>query len=209
MSDGGNSHPDQLYARLFQPWTLPEEDWPLCQEDWQRVDAITRLPWTGRVVDFGAGDGTLGAFVMSRNPRTSVLAVEQDETQRTAIRKRWPDHPWVSVVHDLSEIHHVVMPCPCDSKWDGAICCEVLEHLTPDDGHQALCDIKRVLKPGAMLCVTVPHLNRSRAHHPGHIRFFNADLLCDAVTQAGFSPTEVGDIEGRRDLPWIWCLAHA
>ena len=67
-----------------------------------------------------------------------------------------------------------------------------------------LCDLKRVMKPGAMLAVTVPHKDGSRAHYPGHIRFFGHVGLDDMLNVAGFTTMPSTDIG-----PWIMVVAYA
>jgi hypothetical protein len=200
MSDAGNTDyvPDHLYERLFQPWTLPEAEWPLCKEDWARVDAITRLPWKGQIVDVGAGDGTLGAMVCSRNPLVSDwIPSERDPESLNAIFRCWAGWP---------------LHCSCTGgapRWttkrflDGALCCEVLEHLNDKDGREILSDLKRVMKPGAMLCVTVPWESGSRAVYPGHIRQFSWALLGKELREAGFTLDEKLSI----DIKGIWLMA--
>jgi SAM-dependent methyltransferase len=203
--------PDKLFARLFQPWTLPEAEWPLCREDWERVNLIASLPWMGTLLDFGAGDGTVAAMVCSRNPRVKgILCVEQDVTLRDRAwfwhRQFWP----IRVEPTL----------PTEGTYDGALCCEVLEHLTSAAGVLLLKDIHAVLKPGGMLCVTVPHKARSRATYPGHITDFTTDRLLEVVRAAGFiffedSWCEIGFMENyesvpdEMELPWIWAVARA
>jgi 2-polyprenyl-3-methyl-5-hydroxy-6-metoxy-1,4-benzoquinol methylase len=188
--------PDKLYQRLFQPATLPAPDWALAREDWARVDAISWLPWKGSLLDFGSGDGTLAAMVCSRNPLVyRVELVEQDAAQTAKALLRWKDWP-------LHETHNWTT-----LEYDGALCCEVLEHLTPDAGHQVLCDIKRVLKPGAMLCVTVPNVAGPRATYPGHIREFDISQFARTVADAGFT-IEDGDAIGGKIIP-VWFMAVA
>jgi 2-polyprenyl-3-methyl-5-hydroxy-6-metoxy-1,4-benzoquinol methylase len=196
MSDAGKPEyvPDHLYERLFTPWVLPESEWPLCKEDWARVDAVTALPWTGWVLDFGSGDGTLAAMVRARNPLVSgVQLVEKDDEQRVLAYNRWLD--WVC---NKTEPPH---------EYDGALCCEVLEHMTPEEGHQVLCNIKRVLKPGGMLCVTVPNQAGPRATYPGHIREFTVAELARTITDAGFTVKD-GDAIGGKIIP-VWFMAVA
>jgi 2-polyprenyl-3-methyl-5-hydroxy-6-metoxy-1,4-benzoquinol methylase len=204
MSDAGKPEyvPDHLYERLFQPWTLPESEWPLCKEDWARVDAITALPWEGHLLDFGAGDGTLGALVCSRNPRVEGMKlIECDDERYARARALWFD--WPIVPGNFS----AAMESGWGQIYDGALCCEVLEHMTPDEGHKVLCDIKRVLKPGAMLCVTVPNQAGPRAAYPGHVREFTVAELARTVADAGFT-IEDGDAIGGKIIP-VWFMAVA
>ena len=201
MSDAGkpNYVPDRMYARLFQPWTLPIDEWTHCHEDWARVDAIARLPWKGRLLDFGAGDGTLAAMVCSRNPLVNrVQCIEQDQRQIVKAQTLWAQWP----------IHISDMPLSLEQRsYDGALCCEVLEHLTEEGGHMTLQAIHKVLKPGSMLCVTVPYEKGSRAEYPGHIRKFSWASLGAMLREAGFAPSEsrTTDIKGI----WLMAIAHA
>lgn len=95
-----------------------------------------------------------------------------------------------------------------DASFDAVILSEVLEHLPDDAG--ALREIYRVMKPGAVLAVTVPHqhysgwfdpLNRlmeGAFHHPirrgpfagiwaNHVRLYLPDELQRLVSSAGFA----------------------
>lgn len=197
MSDAGKPEyvPDHLYERLFQPWTLPESEWPLCKEDWARVDAVTALPWEGSLLDFGAGDGTLAAMVCSRNPSVHDVSCIEANTRLSSKRKviwdGWPCKGSSSV-----EKYDV---------YDGALCCEVLEHMTPEVGHSVLREIHDGLKPGAMLCVTVPNQAGPRATYPGHVREFTIAELARTVTDAGFT-IEDGDAIGGKIIP-VWFMA--
>ena len=201
MSDAGKPEyvPDHLYERLFQPWTLPESEWPLCKEDWARVDAITALPWGYSVFDVGGGDGTLAALLTSRCPGSHVWCYDPDESQIQKARERWIDWP-------ITFTHQPIPDC-FEGKFSGALCCEVLEHMTPEEGHKVLCDIKRVLKAGAMLCVTVPNQAGPRAAYPGHVREFTVAELARTVADAGFTITD-GDAIGGKIIP-VWFMAVA
>lgn len=171
--------PDRLWSRFFQPWTLPEAEWPLAREDWKRVDAICGLPWKGNLLDFGSGDGTLAAMVCSRNPKVgTVYCIEQDDAQIDKGQSLWTHNGW-----DLRFKHTIDA---CTTPVDGALCCEVLEHMTPDDGANVLKQIHAALKPGAMLCVTVPKAMGPRGVYPGHITMFRPSTIKKAVAEAGF-----------------------
>ena len=182
---------DRLYQRLFQPFSLPSSDHRLCREDWTRVDAICALPWRGRVLDIGAGDGTLGALVCSRNQAvTDMVAVEPDRDQNNKARRLWSAWPIT---------RGATWP---DGKFDGALCCEVLEHLTPDEAVSTLNRIHERLVPGALCCVTVPHPSGSRADFPGHVNLMNTEALTQALDDAGFDVGTVTTI----GHPAIWIM---
>src|SRR5690606_33049497 len=72
-----------------------------------------------------------------------------------------------------------------DNTFDKIICSEVLEHLP--DYQQVLAEIRRVLKPGGLLAISVPRAwpekicwRLSQNYHQvegGHVRIFNAQQL--------------------------------
>jgi SAM-dependent methyltransferase len=168
--------PDHLFSRLFQPWTLPESEWPLCKEDWARVDAITALPWQGRVLDVGSGDGTLGAMVVARHPEVEYIQRIEPDPQQI------PQTGWMCGRYwPVSTSFHACL----ERHFDGALCCEVLEHLTPEAGLALLKQIKTACKPGARVCVTVPCCDGSRAHYPGHIRLFEQEAIELVIKKSG------------------------
>jgi phospholipid N-methyltransferase len=188
---------DNLYARLFVPWTLPESEWPLCQQDWERVTAITALPWAGSILDVGSGDGTLAAMVCSRNPRVSrMTCIEPDRDQVERIEEYWKDHWWPMIVGGTFD--HAERGKP----YDGATCCEVLEHLPAEEGAALLSRLHGLLKPGAMCCVTVPYYKGSRADYPGHLRKYKKGQLTDELRAAGFRHVFIEDI----GFPPIWIM---
>lgn len=50
-------------------------------------------------------------------------------------------------------------------EFDRVFCSHTLEHLHPAEGHKALCEFRRVLKPGGLLIVLVPNLEGIRPTH--------------------------------------------
>ncbi len=81
-----------------------------------------------------------------------------------------------------------------DDSFDKVICSEVLEHIP--DYRAALTEIRRVLKPGGLLCASVPRRwpekicwSLSDAYHQvpgGHLRIFRARELRGDIEQLGF-----------------------
>lgn len=86
------------------------------------------------------------------------------------------------------------LPLP-EKSVDHLICSEVLEHLF--DYHRTLLEIRRVLKPGGTLAISVPRywpervcwaLSREYQHDPGgHVRIFQASSLGLEIQCLGFA----------------------
>ncbi|MEL6825111.1 MAG: class I SAM-dependent methyltransferase [Pseudomonadota bacterium] len=101
-----------------------------------------------------------------------------------------------------------------DDSFDAIICSEVLEHLP--DYHAALAEMRRVLKPGGRLCVSVPHAWPERicwqlapppngyAFEPGgHIRIFDEVDLKVSVERHGFNLVKRHHAHGIH-VPYWW-----
>jgi SAM-dependent methyltransferase len=94
----------------------------------------------GKVIDLGCGT----------TPFWEIIA---DQVEVYHGLDRWPRSDKITFVGDLQNMG--MLP---EASYDGALCMEVLEHLP--DPFQAVAEIFRILKPGAPLVLTVPHLSR-------------------------------------------------
>ncbi|MEM9939386.1 MAG: methyltransferase domain-containing protein [Pseudomonadota bacterium] len=105
-----------------------------------------------------------------------------------------------------------------DDHFDAVICSEVLEHLPDYDA--ALREMRRVLKPGGRLCITVPHAWPERIcwwlapppdgypYQPGgHIRIFDETDLKYSVVRRGFRMFRRHHAHGiHSPYWWLKCL---
>lgn len=155
-----------------------------------------------RVLDVGCGDGSAsGAWLANRCG--SYVGVDVSPAAVEAARVRGLD---ARTIDDAGEL-----PFPADS-FDGAICTEVLEHLFDPLG--ALEEIRRVLRPGGTVVVTVPNVahwryradlallgrfnpradsvSASEPWRDPHIRFFTQATLGQVIARAGLQPVRVG-----------------
>jgi SAM-dependent methyltransferase len=87
-----------------------------------------------------------------------------------------------------------------DARYDAAICIEVLEHLP--EPTQAVATIARILKPGGVVVISVPHL--SRLHDLPHDYFRYTEFgLRHLLGQAGL---EIVSLQTKGGL--LTFLAH-
>ncbi|MDW8145524.1 MAG: glycosyltransferase [Roseiflexaceae bacterium] len=100
------------------------------------------------VLDCGCGMGVYLMF-MGRLRRLSLIGVDGDME-----RLRWAEREQVPA--SLSKVDIQRLPF-ADNSFDKVLMAEVLEHLADDRG--ALREIFRVLKPGGILALSVPHAN--------------------------------------------------
>jgi len=85
------------------------------------------------------------------------------------------------------------MPMVPSKKYDSAICLEVLEHVP--DPFRAAQEIYRILSPGGVALVSVPHL--SRLHDLPHDYYrYTRYGLAQLLTQAGFEVVQIAERGG-------------
>lgn len=125
---------------------------------WSNEGWITRPPleliellggYIGRgdeCLDVGCGDGgTAGVWLTNRVAR--YIGVDISETALETARKRGLE------VHSIADASELPFE---DRSFDVAVCIEVLEHLF--EPQRALAEIRRILRPGGRLIVTVPNV---------------------------------------------------
>jgi SAM-dependent methyltransferase len=151
-----------------------------------------------RILDCGCGMG-FWLFAMQRLRRLELVGVDADPA-----RLDWAEREGVAA--ELVRADAQALPFP-DGSFDGVLMSEVLEHL-PDDG-RALREVRRVLRPGGVLAISVPNARfpfwwdpisatRARLGRPpirsgpvvgiwtNHERLYTARQLSERVTSAGF-----------------------
>jgi SAM-dependent methyltransferase len=100
-----------------------------------------------------------------------------------------------------------------DGAFDRVICTETLEHV--DDDAVLARELVRVLKPGGILCVSVPDEYSERAfwklsknyrtHAGGHVRIYARPQIVRLLREAGLRPYAV---RYRHSLETLYWLSH-
>lgn len=129
----------------------------------------------GRCLDAGAGRSPLKEELKSRGVQVMTVDVEDRGGG-------------VDFIADIQN-----MPVITDASMDYVLCTQVLEHI-PRPG-DALDEFMRVLKPGGMLVLSVPHL--SVIHEAPHDFFrFTRYGLNSLLSGAGFGRSEIDEAGG-------------
>jgi SAM-dependent methyltransferase len=131
-----------------------------------------------RILDVGCGTG-LATQPLCRSGRTVIGSDYSLRSLQNATRKG---------LHFITAADVRALPFP-DACVDAVLCANALQHLTPEDQPRAIAELRRVVRPGGTLVVTVHHYSRWKRRHgwikegtPGHpgidyiFRFSPADL---------------------------------
>jgi len=155
---------------------------PLTVTAWLRWDAVQPLlpPTGGRVLDIGAGTGTIGSFLADRY---DYVGVEPDPISHAVASER---------IGPRGIVHNAAIET-LDPAGDFDLVCafEVLEHIEDDAG--ALSLWARHLRPGGTIVVSVPQ-GRERFSEGdarlGHFRRYDPPELAGKLRDAGFVNVE-------------------
>ncbi|MGD9001085.1 MAG: class I SAM-dependent methyltransferase [Anaerolineae bacterium] len=124
----------------------------------------------GKTIDLGCGT----------MPFTDLLASRASTYHTLDLRPRSEEVTYVGDIQNMSMIP--------DESYDSALSLEVLEHV--QDPWQAAGEIHRILRPGGILIVSVPHL--SRLHEEPHDYFrFTVYGLQHLLETTGFEVVEI------------------
>jgi ubiquinone/menaquinone biosynthesis C-methylase UbiE len=150
-----------------------------------------------RVLDLGCGEGrhVIAAYLAAEVDAVGVdlsftdLKSAQHKARDFVVEADDPENRSLG----LASADALRLPF-ADNSFDKVICSEVLEHIP--DYRAALTEIRRVLKPGGLLCASVPRRwpekicwALSDAYHQvpgGHLRIFRARELRGNIESLGF-----------------------
>ena len=117
---------------------------------WRAIELATLIELDiapGLGIDIGCGDGKLTEILARHASLGALIGVDPDPKETEAARSR----NFYRAVHTTGADH---IPEP-EGRFDYAISNSVLEHIPDLDS--VLADVKRVLRPGGLFYLTVPH----------------------------------------------------
>jgi SAM-dependent methyltransferase len=143
------------------------------------------------LLDVGCNAGELLADCRAVNPALRVAGVDVNAGAVDMARRRLPDG-------EFSTTGAEALPF-ADASFDCVTCIEVLEHVPAALRSRALSEIRRVLKPGGLLILRVPHAGAFDWLDPNNFRF-RAPGLYRRVLRRG--TRDDGYAHGSSDVVW-------
>ncbi len=137
------------------------------------------VPDAGRILDIGSGTAPVSPDLA----RTVVADISAEAMKNVSAATK--------VVTSVTAMSFDA------ASFDCVLCSEVLEHV-PDD-QQAVAELRRVLKPGGVLIVTVPYQKRFWAEddeYVGHIRRYDSGELEQKLLSSGFQSIKTYKLSG-------------
>lgn len=154
-----------------------------------------------RVLEVGAGIGTVSLALHERLPMAEITALEPDLRLHIDLTARTKAHPRIRAVNGTSGDIWASDPRP---SYDSVVYVNVLEHIL-DDLHE-LQVARDLVTPGGTLAVFVPALPGlygSLDYKSGHHRRYRLAELSSAVESAGFSVTLIKHLDTLGVLPYF------
>jgi len=168
----------------------------------RRVMAYLDLQPGQTVLDCGTGMGFYPKVISELYPTCRLLGIDCEEGVLRYAQSHLAER---GVLVVRGDIHHLGFT---PESFDRVVMSEVLEHLEDDFG--ALCEVRRVMKPEAVLAITVPHRHYSYWYDPinrlaeglfrgpirrgpfagiwaNHLRLYDRKGIVDLVERAGFA----------------------
>jgi len=155
---------------------------------------------TGRALDVGCGTGR--AAVALARAGFSVDALDIDP-KVVAIAEVVSERLGVRVSYRVADLAAQRKDYP-DDTYDVVVCMEVLEHVPA--WQQMVSELRRVLKPGGLLFLSVPHDPRQFSvldEYAGHLRRFRREEILGALQRMEADACTIG-FPSFRAITWLY-----
>jgi 2-polyprenyl-3-methyl-5-hydroxy-6-metoxy-1,4-benzoquinol methylase len=134
-----------LYDRLMI------EDWPVIERtnpQYAERVRITLRHTSGRVLELGAGIGTMTRHLVAKADVTAIIAVEPFEEAVQALRR--------AGLPKVVAVQSDVVDMKLDGRFDTVLACEFLEHLYADEEREMVARLRNHVGPDTRYVVSVP-----------------------------------------------------
>lgn len=146
--------------------------------------ALSYVGQGARILDAACGVG-YGAYYLATNSNCeAVTAVEVSDEALEWAKEHFASDKITFVQADLTEDFTVKLP---SDQYDLITCFETLEHLKDD--RFFLTQVRRLLKPGGLLLLSVPNEDLvpwATANNPWHFRHYRTTELVELMGEMGF-----------------------
>jgi glycosyltransferase involved in cell wall biosynthesis len=142
-----------------------------------------------RVLEVGAGIGTVSLKLLERRPGTQITALEPDPKLHEELLARTKRNPEIQTLNVTSTD---LLQSDMHPTFNSVVYVNVLEHILDDAGE--LGTAHRLVVPGGTLAIFVPAIPRlygSLDYKSGHHRRYTAGSLQTVIEQAGFELVDV------------------
>jgi len=143
--------------------------------------ALKFLPETAnKILDVGAGYGFIEELIRSSNKKMSVYGIDISPLGIKILKDKFNGK---FKVGDIRKIPY------SNNSFDAVFALEVLEHISPNDTFLAFQELRRTLRPGGTLIVSVPtnEIITDFSKNPsGHLRVYTPELIKAELLLAGF-----------------------
>lgn len=149
------------------------------------LDRLDRIDFAS-IIDVGCGDGRFTREIAIRFPSTNVTGIDYS-TRAIGLA--------AAMNSDLPGIEFVARDITNDESTepsDVVVLMEVLEHIPVETAPVFMRAIRRLLRPGGTLLLTVPHANKPVEMK--HFRHFSVDTITEALREE-FEKLEVVPFE--------------
>ena len=136
---------EERYDTLHAP-AYDQQEWAVIAPTHRRYVAklMERCPPGGRVLDAACGTGKYFAVILEAGRR--VVGTDQSAGMLAQAHAKHPDVPTVKV--GLQELAY-------DAEFDACMCVDAMEQVFPEDWPLALANLRRALRPGGSIYLTV------------------------------------------------------